>query len=155
MLGGALGLHYPKLKRMNDLPSDMVAAWLQSEDGVQTTSGRPSWDSLSKALREIGQAGIAETIERENTEIQSACKTSQCTFLIVCLYIHVCLRVCVHASCCVCVQVVVCGFKSVCVHVNFRVYLFACACVCMLGCVCVDQFMYLHALRICQSILTQ
>ena len=28
-LGGALGLHFPTLRRMNDLPNEMVAAWLR------------------------------------------------------------------------------------------------------------------------------
>ena len=62
-LGGGLGLHYPHLQRMAPLMDEMVAAWLNSEDSVVSTSGPPSWTSLVQALRRIGQNGIANTIE--------------------------------------------------------------------------------------------
>lgn len=64
-LGGALGLHYPKLKRMKDLPQDMVAAWLRREDNVIAMSGEPSLKSLCGALQDIGQKGIAERIKKD------------------------------------------------------------------------------------------
>ena len=73
-LGGALGLHYIKLTRMDPLPTEMIAAWLRAEDDVQITSGPPSWDGLVKALREIGQTGIASRIDKENRETHFACK---------------------------------------------------------------------------------
>ena len=73
-LGGALGLHYTKLTRMDHLPAEMIAAWLRSEDNVQVMSGPPTWDGLVKALREIGQTGIASRIDKENRETHSACK---------------------------------------------------------------------------------
>lgn len=62
-LGGALGLHYPKLQRMKHLPEEMVAAWLRGEDSVLDRSGRPTWASLVKCLEEIGQNGTASNIK--------------------------------------------------------------------------------------------
>ena len=62
-LGGALGLHYPKLQRMKHLPEEMVAAWLRGEDNVLDRSGRPTWASLVKCLEEIGQNGAASNVE--------------------------------------------------------------------------------------------
>lgn len=58
-LGGALGLHFPTLQRMSDLPNDMVAAWLLRQEDVLKTSGEPTYERLavSKALGEIGQNG--------------------------------------------------------------------------------------------------
>ena len=61
-VGEALGLYYPDLKRMKDLPGDMVAAWLNKKDNVLSASGEPSWASLIKALRDINQPGIARKI---------------------------------------------------------------------------------------------
>ena len=60
-LGGALGLSFPKLKRMQDLPSEMVAAWLRKEDNV-LENGHPTWRLLTTALKDIGQNGIANSI---------------------------------------------------------------------------------------------
>ena len=62
MLGGALGLSYPKLKEMEPLRGDMVAAWLNKENLVSKKSGEPSWESLKAALKKIGQTGLADTI---------------------------------------------------------------------------------------------
>ena len=62
-LGGALGLRYPKLKRMHYLLGDMVAAWLNEEDNVLRASGPPSWTSLVQALEDMGQPGIASRIQ--------------------------------------------------------------------------------------------
>ena len=61
-LGGALGLSYPKLRKMDSLLEEMVCAWLNKEDNVLKQSGEPSWRSLKSALREIGQEGVAASI---------------------------------------------------------------------------------------------
>ena len=61
-LGGALGLSYPKLRNMEHLCEDMVAAWLNKEDKVMEQSGEPSWNSLKTALEKIGQTGLANSI---------------------------------------------------------------------------------------------
>ena len=64
MLGGELGLHYPSMKNMQSpIMGELVAAWLNGEDHVLTTSGLPSWASLIKALKCIDQPGIAHNIE--------------------------------------------------------------------------------------------
>lgn len=60
-LGGALGLDRSKLCGMTDLPADMVSTWLRQEDETRSLT----YSSLVEALREIGQNGIAEQIERE------------------------------------------------------------------------------------------
>lgn len=64
-LGGALGLHYPKLRRMinNSILDDMTAAWLNKEDNVLAKSGEPTWNRLLKGLEKIGQVGVAEDIK--------------------------------------------------------------------------------------------
>ena len=62
-VGGALGLYYPHMHRMNPLLEELVAAWLNREDNVLSASGHPSWASLIKALRDIHQPGIAQEIE--------------------------------------------------------------------------------------------
>ena len=61
-MGGALGLTYDILEKMKALPDDMVAAWLRREDYVITSSGEPTWRTLVKALRRVGQEGIAREI---------------------------------------------------------------------------------------------
>ena len=61
-LGGALGLHYSNLKMMNPLRGDMVLAWLNQQDNVMKKSGKPTWESLTKALRTIGHEGLAQKI---------------------------------------------------------------------------------------------
>jgi hypothetical protein len=60
-LGGALGLNFPKLKKMRDLPSEMVAAWLRKEDNV-LEFGKPTWRRLVTALKSIGHNGVAGSI---------------------------------------------------------------------------------------------
>ena len=58
-----MGLYYPKLNKMaDDLVSEMVAAWLNGEDGVLERSGEPSWMCLADALKKIEQNGIAEIV---------------------------------------------------------------------------------------------
>ena len=64
-VGGALGLTYDILEKMKTLPDDMVAAWLRREDYVITSSGEPTWQTLVKALRRVGQEGIARDIEEK------------------------------------------------------------------------------------------
>ena len=63
-LGTALGLLYSNLKKMKDLPDDIVDAWLNGMDSVLKKSGPPSWTSLIEALENIGQEGIASTIRK-------------------------------------------------------------------------------------------
>ena len=63
-LGQALGLSRSKLRRMRNMPGDMVAAWLCQEDNVIRTSGDPTWPTLATALDSIGQGGTAMTIRR-------------------------------------------------------------------------------------------
>ena len=64
-LGGALGLLYPNLERMNNNILDgMTAAWLNKEDNVldKNKGGDPTWRRLVEALEKIGQKGVAEDI---------------------------------------------------------------------------------------------
>lgn len=61
-VGGALGVAYDIMEKMKNLPGDMVAAWLRREEYV---SEDPTWRSLIKALKRVGQRGIAEKIEAE------------------------------------------------------------------------------------------
>ena len=68
-LGGALGLLLPTLNKMQTLPQNMVAAWLNREDNVLSKSGKPSWSNLVNALREIGQNGVAEDIKSKYISI--------------------------------------------------------------------------------------
>ena len=63
-VGLALGMNYAKLKRMNNLPEDMVAAWLRREDDVVEVSGVPTWKVLSEALKDTGQTGLAMKIQQ-------------------------------------------------------------------------------------------
>ena len=63
-LGTVLGLLYPKLKKMDNLPDDMVYAWLLKQDNVLEI-GTPTWRTLISALRKVDQNGIASTIEQE------------------------------------------------------------------------------------------
>ena len=75
-VGLALGLNYAKLKRMRVLPADMVAAWLRKEDDVLQV-GEPTWKVLCEALKDIGQTGLAVTLqeERQSGSLHSAsCK---------------------------------------------------------------------------------
>ena len=64
-LGGALGLSYPRLERMNNILDDMTAAWLNKEDSVLRKSGEPTWNRLVEALERIGQMGVAEEIKNK------------------------------------------------------------------------------------------
>ena len=62
-VGLALGMNYAKLQRMSSLPGDMVAAWLRGEDEVLQVSGVPTWKTLSEALKDVGQTGLAIKIQ--------------------------------------------------------------------------------------------
>ena len=64
-LGGALGLRYPKLRRMTNILDDMPAAWLNKEDSVLDKSGEPTWSGLTEALEKTGQKGVAEGIKNK------------------------------------------------------------------------------------------
>lgn len=64
-LGGALGLFYPNLKKMEGSLDDMVEAWLRKDDQVLSKSGHPTWKSLVRALELTGNAGIAENIRKD------------------------------------------------------------------------------------------
>ena len=68
-LGLALGLKYPNLKKMDNVPHDMVAAWLRQEDMVPTNP--PTWTTLASALESIGQTGIALNIRTKFCQYQS------------------------------------------------------------------------------------
>ena len=59
-LGLALGLKYPNLQKMTNLPQDMVAAWLRQEDMVPRNP--PTWITLADKLNSIGQTGIAQSV---------------------------------------------------------------------------------------------
>ena len=68
-LGLELGLLYPTLKRIDGeqrgviekCKMEMLAAWLQQQDNV-TRNGVPSWLTLKKALVDIGENELADTI---------------------------------------------------------------------------------------------
>ena len=70
-LGGALGLSYPRLKKMTPLPEEMVAAWLSKEDNVLKRTRQPTWRSLADALKRNGQADIANNIIQDRVEMES------------------------------------------------------------------------------------
>ena len=63
-LGGALGLRYTTLDKMTSdaLCNELVLAWLNQQDNVMKKSGKPTWESLMKALRTIGHEGLAQKI---------------------------------------------------------------------------------------------
>ena len=64
-LGGAFGLHYPKVKRMRRYPEDVVEAWLRREDNVLSKC-LPTWRNLTVALKKIDQTGIADAVNRDH-----------------------------------------------------------------------------------------
>ena len=49
-VGGALGLSFTVLQRMQNLPKDMLAAGLRKEDFVRED---PTWKTLTEALRRV------------------------------------------------------------------------------------------------------
>ena len=63
LLGGELGLDVHRLEKMQDLPADMVRAWLRRDDKVTERCGdRLTWNVLVEKLREIGVTGVANDI---------------------------------------------------------------------------------------------
>ena len=68
-LGLELGLLYPTLKRIDGeqrgvidkCKMEMLEAWLQQQDNV-AGNGVPSWLTLKKALVDIGENELADTI---------------------------------------------------------------------------------------------
>ena len=64
-LGGSLGLRFPTLCRMNNLPDEMVAAWLRRQEDVLERSGEPTYERLALALEEIGQNGLAQDVRKQ------------------------------------------------------------------------------------------
>ena len=65
-LGGVLGLHYTTMEKMKSLCNSLVLAWLNQQDNVMKRSGKPTWESLMKALRTIGHKGVARAIMKGN-----------------------------------------------------------------------------------------
>ena len=63
-LGEALGLRYTTLDRMtsDSLCEGLVLAWLNQQDNVMKESGKPTWESLMRALRTIGHGELAQQI---------------------------------------------------------------------------------------------
>ena len=59
-----LGLQYHHLSKMplNSLHEDLVRSWLGREDRVEETSGKPTWASLIKALKEVDLHDVASKI---------------------------------------------------------------------------------------------
>ena len=80
-LGGALGLSYPKLCRMEPLLDEMVRAWLNEQDEV-SEKGAPTWSRLVIALREVGQKGIADTITEKHLKSSTHVSSGKCTIFI-------------------------------------------------------------------------
>lgn len=78
-LGLKLGLYYPTLEKMNDVPTEMVAAWLNRQDNVLGQSGEPTWRGLADALEMIGHTGIANDIRKSKCHQSSAADSQQCT----------------------------------------------------------------------------
>ena len=76
-LGGALGLAYPNLLKMTQLPHEMVAAWLNRQDDVLTRGGEPTWKGLAEALKKVGQTGVAEDIRRTKCQDSGSCTERQ------------------------------------------------------------------------------
>ena len=65
-LGGELGLEVYSLNKMQNLPQDMVEAWLRKEDSVIEKCGHTlTWKVLASKLQKIGQKGIACDILRD------------------------------------------------------------------------------------------
>ena len=59
-LGVSLGLEYHNLQKMENLPKDMLTAWLNPED---MSKNWPTWISLSSTLESIGQSSVALRIK--------------------------------------------------------------------------------------------
>ena len=64
-LGLALGLLYPTLRRMQNLPEDLIFAWLNREGNVLQESGEPTFESLAIAMEKIEQKGMAVDVRNQ------------------------------------------------------------------------------------------
>lgn len=65
-LGVAFGILHPKLSKMTNFPNDVVAAWIRQEDNVLNRCP-PTWRNLARALEQVSQNGIAETVKRDHS----------------------------------------------------------------------------------------
>ena len=68
------GLRYPTMDRMTSdaLCEELVLAWLNQQDNVMKESGKPTWESLMKALKTIGHEGLAQKIA-QGSYCQGSC----------------------------------------------------------------------------------
>ena len=64
-LGLALGLQYPTLKDMKNMPDDLIHSWLLRQQEVIKQSGEPTYKSLATALDEIEQTGLAQDVRQQ------------------------------------------------------------------------------------------
>lgn len=64
-VGIMLGLSYANLQGISDdtLLDGIIRAWLRKEDDVLGVSGDPTWENLSRTLRELGHTTIASGID--------------------------------------------------------------------------------------------
>ena len=73
-IGVNLGLDYIRLKNVReDVMNEMISRWLRKDDNVTKTTGRPSWQSLAKALEDEGYTGVADDIREGMSSIFNAC----------------------------------------------------------------------------------
>ena len=66
-LGLVLGLKQPEVKKMQGSETfrdDMIAAWLEQKEDQVAKKGKPTWETLVKALKNprVNQTKIAEKI---------------------------------------------------------------------------------------------
>ena len=64
---------------MDNTLDEMVAAWLNRMDNVLKKSGESTWESLVKALREIGHNGIAADILKSKCQRSDTGSQNQAT----------------------------------------------------------------------------
>lgn len=71
-LGLELGLLYPTLKHIEgpnkskkDCMVDMLAEWLYQQDDVEKLGG-PTWQQLSKALKEMKYKTLSKRVEKHS-----------------------------------------------------------------------------------------
>ena len=69
-LGLALKLKQPEVKQMRDSETfrdDMIAAWLEQKEDQVAKKGKPTWETLVKALKNprVKLTEIAEIIQRD------------------------------------------------------------------------------------------
>ena len=66
-LGGELDLDPVELDSIpsRELARSLSIGWIQEQYYVKETSGTPTWRSLTKALRQVGETGTADKIEQD------------------------------------------------------------------------------------------